>query len=69
MMLRPASEGTGCIAGGVVRAVLEAAGIHDILSKSIGSKNPHNVVLIATAWAIDALRTREDYELTYARPA
>ena len=57
--MRPASPGTGIIAGRAVRAVLEAAGIKDVLSKSLGSKNAANVVK-ATLKALLSLRLRED---------
>jgi len=59
VFLRPASAGTGVIAGGAVRAVVESAGIHDILSKCIGSANPHNVVR-ATIQALRQLKSVED---------
>jgi small subunit ribosomal protein S5 len=59
VMLRPASPGTGVIAGGAVRAIAEAAGIADILTKSIGTTNPHNLVR-ATFAALEQLTTREE---------
>jgi small subunit ribosomal protein S5 len=63
VVLRPASAGTGVIAGGAMRPVLEAAGIRDVLAKILGTTNPHNVVH-ATA---EALRTLEDAKMVAER--
>jgi len=59
VLLKPAPEGTGVIAGGAVRAVMTSAGVQNVLTKSIGTTNPHNVIK-ATFAALRQLKNRED---------
>ncbi len=61
VVIRPASAGTGVIAGGATRAVMESAGVHDVLTKVIGTNNPHNVVK-ATLQGLMSLKNADEYQ-------
>jgi small subunit ribosomal protein S5 len=60
VLIKPAGEGTGVIAGGAVRAVLESAGVRNVLTKSQGTRNPHNVIK-AVMNALENMRSAEDF--------
>jgi small subunit ribosomal protein S5 len=70
VLIKPASDGTGVIAGGSMRAVLESAGIHNVLAKSLGSSNPHNVVkatVLALTMLRDPLKVSRDRNLSLSK--